>query len=73
MDREKLRLGLTTHFQRIAFQSDFTNAQSQELSASIAYLNALALLDRVVSTTLATWNIAIEGGREGSGLQREGV
>jgi outer membrane protein TolC len=63
IEREKLRLGLTSNFQLISFQNDLANAQSQELRASIAYLNALTVLDRVLSTTLATWQIAIEDGR----------
>lgn len=59
-EREKLRLGLTTNFRIILFEDDLVRAQTGELGATIAYLNALSSLDRTLGTTLQTWGLEVE-------------
>ncbi len=59
IEREKLTLGLSTNFQLVVFEDDLVNAQNSEVSAIIAYLNALTAFDRTLGTTLETWKIDI--------------
>ena len=59
-EKQKLRLGLTTNFRIIFFEDDLVRAQTSELSATIAYLNALSSLDQTLGTTLQTWGLEIE-------------
>lgn len=60
IEREKLRLGRSEIFQVLNFQDALVSARNNEINAKIEYLNALTRLDRVVGTTLATWQISIE-------------
>lgn len=55
--REKLTAGRISSFQLVSYQNDLLFAQLAELSAEIAYRNALTSLDLVEGTTLATWNL----------------
>lgn len=57
VEREKLHLGLTSNFQLVTYQNDLVQAQESEVSAQIAYLNALTNLDQTLGTTLNTWKI----------------
>jgi len=59
IEREKLTLGLSTNFQLVVFEDDLVDAQNSEVSAIIAYLNALTAFDRTLGTTLETWKIDI--------------
>ena len=60
IETEKMKAGRSTNFQLVSYQNDLVNAQNNELSAIITYLNALTSLDRTLGTTLAKWNITIE-------------
>jgi len=64
VEEQKLRLGRTTNFRVTQFQADLVQAQVNELSSRIGYLNALAALDRTVGGTLDTWNIDVEAMQE---------
>ena len=59
-ERQKLKLGLTTNFRVIVFEDDLVRAQTNELSATITYLNALSSLDQTLGTTLQTWGLEVE-------------
>ena len=59
-ERQKLNLGLTSNFRLIRFEDDLVRSQNTELEATIAYLNALASLDRTLGTTLQTWGLEVE-------------
>jgi outer membrane protein TolC len=60
IETEKMKAGRSTNFQLVSYQNDLVNAQNNELSAVITYLNALTSLDRTLGTTLATWGITID-------------
>ncbi len=60
IEREKLRLGLSSNFRLVAFEDDLVAAETRELEAVIAHLNALTALDRTLGTTLDRWNIEID-------------
>jgi len=60
IEREKLRLGLSTNFQLVIFENDLVNARNNEVNTTIAYLNALTAFDRTLGTTLETWKIDIK-------------
>ena len=57
LQREKLKAGRASNFEVLSFQSDLRAADTQALSATIAYLNALTTLDQQLGTTLDTWRI----------------
>lgn len=63
IEQERLRLGRGGIFQVVTFQSSLVEARNRELTAIIAYLNALTNLDQTVGTTLDTWNVTIERNR----------
>ena len=65
VEKEKLRLGLSSNFQLVIFEDDIVDAQNRELDAIIDYLNALTLLDQTLGTTLQTWGISIESVDQG--------
>ena len=52
IEAEKLKAGRSTNFQMVSYQNDLVNAQNNELSAIITYLNALTNLDRTLGVTL---------------------
>jgi outer membrane protein TolC len=56
-------LGRGEIFQVVTFQNNLVEARNRELTAIIAYLNALTGLDQTVGTTLDTWNVTIERNR----------
>ena len=60
IEKEKLRLGLSSNFQLVAFEDDLVAAENSELDARIAYLNSLTSLDRTLGVTLERWNIVVE-------------
>jgi outer membrane protein TolC len=59
IEQEKLRTGRSSNFQVVNFQNDLVNSQSQEIGATVSYLNALTYLDRTLGTTLVTWGIEV--------------
>ncbi|MBD2002889.1 MULTISPECIES: TolC family protein [Cyanophyceae] len=63
IEQERLKLGRGEIFQVVTFQSNLVEAKNRELTAIIAYLNALTGLDQTVGTTLDTWNVTIERNR----------
>ena len=60
IEKEKLRLGLSSNFHLVAFEDDLVAAENSELDARIAYLNSLTSLDRTLGVTLERWNIELE-------------
>ena len=60
IEKEKLRLGLSSNFQLVAFEDDLVAAENSEVDARIAYLNSLTSLDRTLGVTLERWNIELE-------------
>jgi outer membrane protein TolC len=60
IETEKLRLGRSTNFRVIDFQTDLLTAQINETSSVAAYLNALTDLDLTLGTTLETWQIELQ-------------
>ncbi|WP_333655532.1 TolC family protein [Dissulfurispira sp.] len=60
IEMEKLKAGRSTNFQIITFQNDMVIAQNNEIDATIAYNNALTVLDKTIGTTLETWKIEIK-------------
>lgn len=57
--REKLRAGRSSNFEVLTFEADLRSAETQALTASITYLNALTTLDQQIGTTLDTWRISL--------------
>ena len=56
----KLQVGRSSNFAVVSFQNTLQQAQTQELTAVITYLNALTTLDQVLGTTLETWGIGLD-------------
>lgn len=59
-ERELLRLGRGEIRNVIRAQEDVVTANNRELTAQIAYLNALTRLEQTVGITLETWQITVE-------------
>ncbi|CAO3428392.1 Efflux transport system, outer membrane factor (OMF) lipoprotein [Azospirillum argentinense] len=59
VENQKLKVGRSSNFQVLSFEADLRNAENALLSAVIAYLNALTILDQQLGTTLDTWQISI--------------
>ncbi|HNW35256.1 MAG TPA: TolC family protein [Candidatus Ozemobacteraceae bacterium] len=66
-EREKLKTGRTTNFQVVSFQDEVRNAHITELTARIAYLNALDDLDLTMGTTVRTWGVILNENAPGRG------
>lgn len=60
IEKEKLRLGLSSNFRLVSLEDDLVAAQTSELDATIAHLNALTALDRTLGLTLDRWRINID-------------
>ena len=60
IENKKLKAGQTSNFQLVSFQNDLINAQNNELSNFINYINALTNLDQTLGTTLKTWRIEVK-------------
>ena len=63
IEKDKLNRGLSTNFRVSTFEDDLVGAQNSEVDTSIAYLNALSLLDRTLGTVLETWRVDVTHGR----------
>lgn len=55
----KLRAGRSGNFQVVSFQDQLRFAENTELTALIAYLDALVALDQQLGATLDTWRIPL--------------
>lgn len=55
----KLRAGRSSNFQVVTFQDQLRTAENGELTALVAYLDALIALDQTVGATLDTWGIQL--------------
>ncbi|OCR00989.1 transporter [Oscillatoriales cyanobacterium USR001] len=62
IEQEKLRLGLgnSRTIDIVNFQNALIQARNTELNAKIDYFNALTNLDKIIGTTLETWQVKIE-------------
>ena len=60
IEQEKLRAGLSSNFQLLAFEDDQVAAYDEELRAVFAYLAAVDALDRALGVTLETRRIDVE-------------
>ena len=60
VEKEKLKLGLSTNFQVSNYEEDLVRARNAEVDSVIAYLNALTSLDQTLGTTLETWRVDIK-------------
>ncbi len=59
IERDKLKVGRSSNFQVLSFETDLRNAENAQLNALIAYLNAQTLLDEKLGMTLESWDIAL--------------
>jgi outer membrane protein TolC len=59
IERQKLALGKSTNIAVQTLENSYLQAESQNLSAQIFYVEALASFDLQVGTTLDTWNISL--------------
>ncbi|MEG4578161.1 TolC family protein [Microcoleus sp. MON1_C5] len=62
IEKEKRRLGVESSrsIDIVNLQKDLIEARNAELDAKIAYFNALTNLDKIIGTTLETWQVRIE-------------
>lgn len=60
IEKEKLKLGLSTNFQVSNYEEDLVQARNGEVDSVVAYLNALTSLDQTLGTTLETWKVDIK-------------
>lgn len=60
MEREKLKAGRASNFELLTFENNLRLAETQALSATIGYLNALTSLDQQLGATLDTWKISLD-------------
>jgi outer membrane protein TolC len=58
-EREKLSLGRSSNFIVLNFEADLRQAESNELTACVGYLNAATTLDALTGTTLKKWKISL--------------
>ncbi|MEG4494226.1 TolC family protein [Microcoleus sp. D3_18_C4] len=59
-DKRRLGVGSSRSIDIVNFQKDLIEARNAELNARIAYFNALTNLDKIIGTTLETWQVRIE-------------
>jgi outer membrane protein TolC len=59
LEREKLNAGRSSNFQVLSFEADLRGAENTRVNALIAYLNSQTTLDRVLGTTLESWEIEL--------------
>ncbi|MEZ2232744.1 TolC family protein [Microcoleus sp.] len=62
IEQDKLRLGFgnSRSIDIVNYQNALIVAKDAELNARIAYFNALTNLDKIIGTTLETWQVRIE-------------
>jgi outer membrane protein len=59
-EQKKYKLGTSTTFAVIQIQRDLSTAKSNEIAAAAQYANAKIGLERVLGTTLQTYNISLD-------------
>jgi len=59
LEKERLTAGRVSNFEVLTFETNLRAADTQELDAAIAYLNALTTLDQQLGTTLDTWKVSL--------------
>ncbi|MEG4457259.1 TolC family protein [Microcoleus sp. N9_A1] len=59
-DKRRLGVGTSRSIDIVTFQKDLIEARNAEVNARIAYFNALTNLDKIIGTTLETWQVRIE-------------
>lgn len=59
-DKRRLGVGTSRSSDIVNYQKDLIEARNAELNARIAYFNALTNLDKIIGTTLETWQVRIE-------------
>ncbi|MDF0555792.1 TolC family protein [Kamptonema sp. UHCC 0994] len=59
-DKRRLGVGSSRSIDIVTFQNALIDARNAELNARINYLNALTNLDKIIGTTLDTWQVMIE-------------
>ncbi len=59
IEREKLRVGRSSNFQVLSFETDLRNVENTQLNALISFLNAQTQLDLIVGMTLDSWEISL--------------
>ncbi|UNU26684.1 TolC family protein [Microcoleus vaginatus] len=60
LDKRRLGVGSPRSIDIVNFQNYLIEARNAELNARIAYFNALTNLDKIIGTTLDTWQVRIE-------------
>ena len=60
VEKTKLNVGRSTLFQVVSFQNSLVDKQEAEVNQTISYLTSLTTLDKLLGTTLDTWNIEIQ-------------
>ena len=65
VEQQKFKVGLSTNFQVIQFQSFLAQARSTEVAAKGAYAKAKLALDRATGRTLETNNVSIDEAYQG--------
>ncbi len=60
IETEKLKAGRSTNFQIVSYQNDLVNAQNNELTTTIAYLDTMTALDRTLGIALEKWGVSLQ-------------
>ncbi|CAK8720831.1 hypothetical protein KKHLCK_10025 [Candidatus Electrothrix laxa] len=60
IELEKFKLDKSDSFELLSYQNRLIQAEHDENSAKVNYLNALTALDSLLGTTLEHWGIDIE-------------
>ena len=58
-ERSKFKVGRSSNFQVLSFESDLRNAENTVLNVLLAYLNAQTQLDLLLGMTLESWHIEL--------------
>lgn len=61
IERERLAAGRSSNFQVLSLQDGLRGAEVQEVTAVIAYLDALTSFDLQIGATLDSWNVEWDG------------
>ena len=56
-EQAKLMAGRSTNFQVVSYQDQLLEAERNEVSKVIAYVQSLTALDQILGTTMGTWDI----------------
>ncbi len=64
-EQKKYKLGTSTTYAVIQVQRDLATAKSNEISATAQYANAKIVLERVLGTTLQSYQISVDEAKKG--------